>query len=305
MRRFFGAILVPFSILGAVLPVSASEIFIEPRELSILPQRTFEVSIFLDTQQEDINALEGKLIFPTDLLELKEIRDGNSLVTFWIDRPQSTQAPVPFAGMIPGGYRFPKGLLLSLVFESKQEGQGVVAIEQARVLKNDGLGTPAPLTLSPFRVTISSQAAESPAMQKSTDTDPPEPFTPVLSREEHSFDGQWFVSFATQDKGSGVDHFEIQTASWWGRWKWKRADSPYVLGDGSPRGSIFVKAVDKAGNERIERVAFESAKSTPYTIFLALGILLLGVIVILIRMRRALFRSILKRGSKTGKGLSE
>jgi len=60
--------------------------------------------------------------------------------------------------------------------------------------------------------------------------------------------------FATQDKGSGIDYYEIKES----RQKflkifkkWVIAESPYVLKDRKLRSYVYIKAVDKAGNERI------------------------------------------------------
>jgi len=61
--------------------------------------------------------------------------------------------------------------------------------------------------------------------------------------------------FATQDKGSGIDGYAIHESP---RIKTRIStnelmedESPYLLKDQNLRSYIYVKAVDKAGNERI------------------------------------------------------
>lgn len=266
------------------MPVSAAVLFSEPRQVDVAPNQTFEVSYFIDTQEDDINAIEATLVFPTDLLELKEIRDGNSIINFWVDRPAISQSPMTFAGIIPGGYRFPKGLVLSFVFVSKGNGTGAIHLEQARTLKNDGLGTEAPLTLAFSSVTVSeTPKTPTPVATPITDTDIPESFRPELSRDASIFDGKWFLSFATQDKGTGIDYYEVQESHAWGYGSWVKTPSPYVLIGQNPSLPIRVKAVDRAGNERIETVVAVPHVRTVFENMLMLGIIMLVAVLLLIR----------------------
>ncbi|MEK7376550.1 MAG: hypothetical protein AABZ57_05260, partial [Candidatus Margulisiibacteriota bacterium] len=61
----------------------------------------FKVDFFINTTDESINAIAGKVIFPADLLEFKEIRDGNSIVNLWVDKPALKDAATAKA-FIPG-----------------------------------------------------------------------------------------------------------------------------------------------------------------------------------------------------------
>jgi len=119
----------------------------EIQEIGVNQQ--FQVDLVLDTENEEINAVEGKVIFPEDLLELKEIRDGNSIVNFWIERPKiKSDNQITFSGIIPGGYIGKKGLIFSAIFQSKNEGKGTIEIREAKTLLNDGKGTQASLSIS-------------------------------------------------------------------------------------------------------------------------------------------------------------
>jgi hypothetical protein len=269
------------------MPTSAALLFSEPRQIEVAPQQEFEVSFFLDTQEDDVNAIEGVLEFPADILELKEIRDGNSIITFWVERPALSQTSVAFSGIIPGGYRFPKGLVLSFVFAAKGNGTGIIHVEKARILKNDGKGTDAPLTLGFSSVTVSEKPEfPAPPVVAISDTDAPESFRPEISRDPTIFDGKWFLSFATQDKGTGIDRYEVQESYAWGRGSWVEASSPYVLVGQNPSLSIRVKAVDRAGNERVETVAVISHVRTLFESAVLIGILLLVLVRLLLKQRK-------------------
>ncbi|MDZ4260605.1 MAG: hypothetical protein U1A25_02970, partial [Candidatus Sungbacteria bacterium] len=74
---------------------------------------------------------------------------------------------------------------------------------------------------------------------------------------EALFEGKRFLVFATQDKISGLDYYTIKESrqnffTFFS--KWSQAKSPYVLQDQELRSSIFVKAVDNAGNKRIVKI---------------------------------------------------
>ncbi len=163
-----------------------------------------------------------------------------------------------FSGITPGGFQGNSGLLFSAVFEAKSEGVVSFGINDAKVLRNDGMGSPAVLAITSFKITISSEApAVTPAITKIKDTESPESFVPQIAKDEILFEGKWFVAFATQDKASGIDHYEIKES----RHnflrifkKWVIAESPYVLKDQELRSYVYIKAVDKAGNERISMV---------------------------------------------------
>ena len=103
----------------------------------------FEAGFFLNTENENINALEGKIVFPEKLLELKEIRTGDSIISFWIEQPEASNGEILFSGIILGGYLGKKGLIFSAVFQSRQEGRDPIEIRDVRTLLNDGEGTEA------------------------------------------------------------------------------------------------------------------------------------------------------------------
>lgn len=269
------------------MPASAALLFSEPRQIEITPDQTFEVGVFLDTQNDDINAIEGEIEFPQDLLELREIRDGNSIINFWVDRPVLGPSPMRFSGIIPGGYRFPKGLVLSLVFQSKKNGSGTIRIENAHTLRNDGQGTETPLTLAISSFIISEQPQfPPPAVMPIVDNTPPETFQPELSSDFAIFSGKLFLSFATQDKGTGIDHYEVREMFAWGMGSWVRAESPYVLIGQNASFPVEVKAVDRTGNSRISRTV-QLKRSPSANELIALGVLLaMALMLVLIRKRR-------------------
>ena len=289
IKNYFLAILVIF-VLVPIL-ASAAEIRIDAKSWEIKIGERFTTNLFLDAE-ESINALEGQIVFPVDLLEPKEIRDGNSIVNFWIERPKIESDKIRFSGITPGGYLGKKGLIFSVIFQSIQEGSGSIEIQDIKALLNDGKGTKANTTISNLQLVISKQVpASQPAVVEKKDTDIPEVFEPIVTSDPAVFDGKYFLVFATQDKGSGIDHYEIKES----RQKflkifkkWVIAESPYVLKDRKLRSYVYIKAVDKAGNERIT-VVEPRYPMRWYEAWWILGIIILSAIIIGYILRRVLW----------------
>lgn len=99
------------------------------------------------------------------------------------------------------------------------------------------------------------------------DTAPPEEFEPQIGQDPTVFGGKYFLSFATIDRMSGVAHYEISETRNQKQEAWKVGESPYLLEDQGLRSIIKVKAVDKAGNERIAEY-LPAKKPFPYWIIL-------------------------------------
>jgi len=238
-------------------PALAAEVSFDTKTQEVKANQSFEVGVFINTDNESINALEGQIVFPVDLLEPKEIRDGNSIVNFWIERPKIESDKIHFSGITPGGYLGKKGLIFSVIFEAQKEGRGFIGFQDVKALLNDGQGTPTEIKISNFQFNIKDVGRpyiSDVRHQEIEDKESPETFQPEIAKDAEIFDGKYFLVFATQDKGSGIDYYEIKES----RQKflkifkkWVIAESPYVLKDRKLRSYVYIKAVDKAGNERI------------------------------------------------------
>jgi len=294
---------LPFCILIFAFCISqkviAAELFFEARNQEFTQGEEFLVNVFLNTEGESINAVEGKIVFP-DIVELKEIRDGNSIINFWIERPKVEQAGIiGFSGIIPGGYQETKGFVFSVVFRAKASGSGTIEIREAKVLLNDGKGTPANLSISNFQFSISKEVLTTqPPVPEIKDLEPPENFKPEIASDPTIFEGKWFLVFATQDKGSGIDHYEIsetkrktirETDA-----KWTEVESPYLLKDQKLRSYIYVKAIDKAGNERVimlsPRYPLKWYEKWEIWVIIIVAIVIMYLILSIFRKRRHLSR---------------
>lgn len=237
--------------LFGITVVSAAEMAIRSEVSNISLDQEFQVDVYLSAQKENINALEGVISFPTYLLQLNEVRDGDSVVNFWIKRPKlpekDTISEIIFSGVVVGGYRGNNGKLFSLIFKAEASGSGIIAIEKARAFLNDGKATVAQLELKNYSIRVKKVSADSIREVASvSDSIPPEPFDPIITKDPNLYAGKYALIFNAQDKGSGIDHYEVRE----GNGVFERAASPYVLRNQNMNAPIVVRAYDKAGNTR-------------------------------------------------------
>ena len=236
------------------LPINiaqAAEVFFDRDKQVMAVDQQFELPIYLDTEDEPINAFEGTIIFPNSLLKVKEIRYHDSFITFWIEQPNIQNNKIKFSGIIPGGYLGNKSLALSVIFEALETGQGEIGFDNLRVLLNDGQGTAARINSNFWAFEINEiEPIILNEIKPIIDKDPPEDFEPILTQVVDIAADQYILIFATQDKGSGISHYEVKEG-----WRdWVVAVSPYVLQNQNLDADIIVKAVDKLGNERLATV---------------------------------------------------
>jgi hypothetical protein len=222
-----------------------------------------------------------------------------------MDRAAGT---VSFSGGLPGGYcgRIVgdpglTNILAELVFRVRPTTEQLatpVRITEAEVYANDGQGRTVPARLESQAVPIDGLSTTTPrdawVARVRQDVTAPELFEIILETEVGVARGRYFISFNTTDKQSGIAYYEVRETDpeRWGflsfvprQAQWIAVESPYVLRDQSLNSTIQVKAVDKAGNERV--VSFqppEELKRT-LTLFDAIGwvllVLLVGVVGIL------------------------
>jgi hypothetical protein len=223
----------------------------------LVVNQTAEVILSIDTEDQNINAIDLKLNYSKEDFLVKRINEAGSVISFWIEQPvlSKDSGEISLSGIMAGGFQGKTGVLLKIYLVPLNTGEKSFAINQAKILLNDGQGTEA--TLNPSALNFQVIAAGPPEEvipEEPADTELPESFIPEISQHPDIFDGQWFLSFNTQDKNSGIDYYQVREVKQdllsflTG---WENAESPYLLKDQQLRSFVYLKAVDRAGNARI------------------------------------------------------
>ena len=141
-------LIIIFLVLFLIAPLSikAATLYLMPPSQSVYQGDAFIIDMSLDTDGEDINAVEGNLKFLPDSIEIVDLSKGGSFLTLWVQEPELKDGKISFAGGVPGGFKG-NGLIFRITFLRKEIGKTIFNLEDdSKVLLNDGKGTPAKLT---------------------------------------------------------------------------------------------------------------------------------------------------------------
>ena len=302
-RIYFKAILLSVFSLVFCLPVFAAVLYLDPPNGEYYSGDNFIVNIRIDVNEECINTVKADLSFPKDILEIIDFSKGDSILTLWVEDPEINQdlGLISFAGGIPGGYcgrvsgdPGESNLLGKIIFKIREnepsqavQSLKVEFLDSSKVLLNDGKGTPAELTTEGAVFTVSTKPFNyiysEDEWQKELEQDKtlPEPFIIEVRR----FEEKYFLIFSTTDKQTGLDYYEISETKVVDiqpqLLEFKKGTSPYLLEDQSLQSIIKVKAVDKAGNERIVEIKpiESSQEKKQFSWWFIIFIILIGFII--------------------------
>ncbi len=251
--------------------IEAVTLSLEPDVLDYRAEDIFIVEIKINPGEECINVVGLELSYPGEILEGLKFNEANSIISLWAEKPsfRDGEGTLYFSGGIPGGYCGEEKpvLLGEAVFKARKVGWEVrremTITENSMVFLNDGMATQAETEKQGAEVIIRPERRITPydlwRMRVEEDQTPPKSFTPEIRRDPNLFDGKYFLVFSTTDENTGIDYYMVSEQrrigfATLGDKIWVRADSPYVLQDQSLSSMISVKAVDRAGNERVETV---------------------------------------------------
>jgi hypothetical protein len=233
MKKYLFLIL-PLFLLLPLLSVQAATLYLksEQTNFGVGDTVTLDARVQLDNKEECINAVSGVVGFDHNILELTDFSSGDSILTLWLDLPNTAsmadanhQERLKFSGGIPGGYcglipgdTGDSNILGKLVFKVKPTKVLTGDIQtklqfmpETQVLLNDGLGTAAKLVFKPIDLTISNVKSDNQAWEKlkTADNIQPEPFIIQVLKNQGIYDNKSYIVWNTSDKQTGIDHYEV------------------------------------------------------------------------------------------------
>lgn len=288
MWRFFLLLLL------MPLSLSAATVRLVPSSLPVRVGTPVTLTIFADTANEAVNAIEGSLVYDEDYLTFTEASDKDSSILFWIAYPkQCALKTICLSGISPGGFNGPAHTIASVTFTPKQIGTTTVSLAPIRILKHDGKGTDTDVLSEPLGLVIEEKlSGDVLQLTQEIDTEPPEVFSPYIVADPLVHDGAFVLIFETKDKQTKIAGYQVREyghpfLAWLARWK--EAESPYVLRDQDLQSFVEVKAIDALGNERIMTIPPGSPATLP-SLYVAviLGLFILLGSVLIFRLKRNL-----------------
>ncbi len=235
----------------------AARIYILPLQPTIPEKTTFTAEVFLDTQEEEINALDIDIEYPDEFFKVKELSDASSLINVWVSRPEDKKGEacvytpscrvISLSGIAPGGFEG-NGRVLLITLESQKIGSAEMSVlPQSRVFLDRPDGTAAFTVTNSMVATITADV-EKPIIAEQRESRP-ESFPVFIEKNSEVFENNWFLSFSAQGKESGIAYYEVQER-FLGIFpaKWERAESPYIIHSQNLLSRLVVRAVDTQGN---------------------------------------------------------
>ncbi len=346
----------------------AAKVYFSPMQAEIAEGASFVTEIRLDTEGENINAVDFQITFPFNILEIVELNIGGSVLSLYPVKPEYSNmlGSVSLQAGAPNGFEG-DGLVARIFFKAKNKGSAAVRFsENSEAYLSDGFGTAAVLeriaanytvgerrddflalssisfpeeavwysksiiditwkvesgisysyVLSSDPGEVPDEVADFPIGQVTfapeedgifyfhlrrcesgecgststrsifKDTVPPEPFQIQLGQDATAFGGKRFLVALVTDKTSGIDHYEVSEIRNGKRGIWETVDLPYVLNETVEIETIELKAVDRAGNERIVSFPLQTT-SIGYNNYLSFGIISgIGILILYIVFRR-------------------
>ena len=122
---------------------------IEPVEQIVHKGDVFDVQVIVKSDVP-VNVFSAEIEFSQNLLKIKSIDYNTSIANLWAKKPwySNGSGTMNFAGGTThhGGF-LGEGTLITITFESLAAGEGVISVNNPRILLHDGFGTDAEVSV--------------------------------------------------------------------------------------------------------------------------------------------------------------
>lgn len=252
--------ILSYIIIALLYPVIAegSTVWFTPRTHDPVINEKWIVDVMIESH-EALNAIEGEILFPSDLLHVESLSSAESALAMWIRPPTVEQSLISFSGIAPGGFKNVPRRIFSITFIPQGTGTRTLTFKKILALVHNGNGSTASLSQKslPFTIADTPRRTADAAHDMPSDAIPPEHFIPEIGKDAALFGGKWFIAWIAHDKQSGVIRYELcetMYASCTQGAEWLPVTSPYPLRDQTLRSFVHLRAIDAFGNIRTERI---------------------------------------------------
>jgi hypothetical protein len=156
---------------GIFSTVEAATLSFSPSSGSYNIGQTFNVSIYVSSADQAMNAASGVITFSTDKLQITSLSKTSSIVSLWVQEPSfsNTNGTVNFEGIVLNpGFQGNSGKIIIITFKVKAAGTASLSISSGSVLANDGQGTNILQSLGSAQFILKSTSVTEPPASEST-----------------------------------------------------------------------------------------------------------------------------------------
>ena len=124
---------------------TGASIYLSPSTGTFHLGSTFDVSIFVNTGGNDVNAMKINLKFDPKKIQVASPVGGKSIISVWVSQPSYSNVDgiLTFQGGVPApGFNTSSGLISTITFRAITPGSVVISVQDnSNILLNDGKGT--------------------------------------------------------------------------------------------------------------------------------------------------------------------
>ena len=140
-----GLIFVFINGLPATVKAQGASLYLSPKIGTFFVGSTFDVSIFINTEGNSINAVQVDLKFPPNILQVTSPTAGDSFISIWADQPfySNEEGIISLkGGVLSPGIKTSAGLVSTVTFRVKASGAASISfLDSSKILLADGKGT--------------------------------------------------------------------------------------------------------------------------------------------------------------------
>ncbi|MFH1401566.1 MAG: cohesin domain-containing protein [Parcubacteria group bacterium] len=164
-----------FALMPLTIEAAGASFYLSPNAGTFYVGNTFDVSVFVNTGDNNVNAVQAVLKFDPKKLQIASPTAGKSFISVWIAQPSysNIEGTASFQGGIPSpGINTSSGLVSTITFRAISPGETTISFsDSSQILLDDGKGTNILTSVSRGVYRLSVPPPEGPEVFSSTHPD--------------------------------------------------------------------------------------------------------------------------------------
>jgi hypothetical protein len=196
-RFFFTFFFSVFLFLIGLSATQAADLYLAPNSGNFEVGQTFNISVYVNSADQAMNAADLKLRYPIDKLAVQSISKNGSIFSLWVVEPifSNSEGTAQMEGVIfTPGYTGKNGKIATVNFRTKSAGNAEILISKGSVLANDGQATNILKSLGKANININLlPVGEQPGQTTSPIDKAGLPLAPLVLSNSHPNSDIWYA----------------------------------------------------------------------------------------------------------------
>jgi competence protein ComGC len=139
---FFSVLFLFLFVFIPIFTTFAANLYILPSSKDLNVGDKLDVSVYVDSLDQAMNAVSFKISYPENLLRFVSLSKTGTIINLWLQEPKGGNGEVLAEGIVLNpGFTGSRGKILNITFKALSSGKTDLSFVSGAVLANDGLGT--------------------------------------------------------------------------------------------------------------------------------------------------------------------